>query len=196
MRDGRTPGRRATIRLVAVWVLAYLAVVPALATKVRPLNLEELTARAATIFSGTVVATGAAHDPLVGREVVAVTFAVDRPVKGARVPTLTVKLLGGDGVPGLPRFRPGEEVVLFLYGESRLGLSSPVGLGQGRFRVTTDKQGRRVAINDFGNESLLRGLTPAGQTRLGPALDAWKARPDVDAATLLDMAGALLAPGP
>ena len=39
-------------------------------------------------------------------------------------------------VPGLPRYGVGEEVVLFLRGESGRGFTSPVGLGQGVYRVT------------------------------------------------------------
>jgi hypothetical protein len=68
----------------------------------------------------------------------------------------------------VPRFTPGERVVLFLYPESRLGLTSPVGLGQGRLSILRDKQGQDVAASPLGNRELLRGLSADAGERLGP----------------------------
>jgi hypothetical protein len=56
-------------------------------------------------------------------------------------------------------FAKGERAVLFLYGENARGLTSPVGLGQGRFTVFEDKQGRKLAMNGFAK----LGLNPAGR---------------------------------
>ena len=82
-------------------------------------------------------------------------------------PMLAVPLVQHLGRPSVPVVREGEEVVLFLYGASDLGLTSPVGLGSGRFRVVRDKQGKRLAINDFGNATLMEGLSPGARLRVG-----------------------------
>jgi hypothetical protein len=182
-------------------LLAVLLVSTSLtqASQVRPVNLEEMTERAATIFSGRCIESSAAVDPDLGRVVTLATFEVDRAVKGEVGATVTIKLLGGspegaaagNSIAGLPRFRPGEEVVLFLYGESRLGLSSPVGLGQGKFTVFEDKQGGKVAVNAFGNANLTRGLSQEAQQLLAPTLRAWSGADAVAPTTLLDMVEAL-----
>jgi len=141
---------------------------------VRPINLEELTQRADRIFSGQCVDVRVVEAPELGSRVTEVTFEVDQTVKGIVGDTVTIKLHGGpvggagDGgdVAGQPRFEPGEEVVLFLYGESSLGLTAPVGLGQGKFTIFVDKQGRRLALNEFGNKTLFRKLSEDARQRL------------------------------
>ena len=95
------------------------------------------------------------------------TFEVERAVKGQVGESVTGRTLAAEAIAGVPRFRPGDEVVLFLYGESALGLTSPVALGYGRFRIFEDKAGRRLAINDFGNASLLQGLSDGARLRVG-----------------------------
>lgn len=170
------------------------------ATQVRPVNLEEMTLRADRIFSARCVSVEIVHDAIVSGDVTLVTFQVERAVKGQVGDRVTVKMIAGDdgrggGTAGIPAFRPGEEVVLFLYGESEMGLSSPVGLGQGQFRVATDKEGRRIAVNDFANRRLLRGLTTAAAERLGAAFTATGEGTQLDPGTLLDMAQALTALG-
>lgn len=180
-----------------LWLLPALSLailaLPARASQVRPVNLEEMTTSAASIFSGTVLDVTETLDPGIGRAITLVTFEVDRVAKGDIGSALTVRMLGGESgnVAGVPSFRPGDDVVLFLYGNSDLGLASPVGLGQGRFAVTTDKEGRRIAINDFGNRNLLRGLTPQARERLGASLTEWQSRRDVESDALLDMAASL-----
>ncbi len=97
----------------------------------------------------------------------------------------------GRRIEGLPVFRKGEEVVLFLYGESRSGLTSPVGFGQGKFVVGRDKEGRSMAVNAFGNRSLLRRLTPHAEGRVGREASRWRGRGGIPPDALLDMAEAI-----
>lgn len=180
-------------------VLCSLVAPPLEASQVRPVNLEQMTERAARIFTGRCTDTTVMLDPQLGREITVATFDVDRVVKGEVGSTITLRMMGGErgdgsGAAGLPRFRPGDEVILFLYAESAVGLSSPVGLGQGRFTVFTDKAGYRIAVNDFTNNNLLHGLTPQARTRLGPALDVWKERKDLAAGALLEMVESLIEP--
>jgi hypothetical protein len=89
-----------------------------------------------------------------------VTLDVGRPLKGARAGRLTFKQFGSaeplpDGalaaVAGVPRYRVGEEVVVFLRGDSSRGFTSPVGLGQGVYRVRAER-GRRTVRGDLGAE--------------------------------------------
>jgi hypothetical protein len=103
-----------------------------------------------------------------------VTIEVDRTLKGHAGRRLVFKMYSGGrgrgmdaGPIGLPRFEPGEELILFLYPESRSGLTSPVGFGQGKFRRLLDKNGEELAINDFGNRSLFQGLSESAADRIG-----------------------------
>jgi hypothetical protein len=180
------------LALLAALASLLLAIGIAGASQVRPLNLEQMTGRAATIFAGRCLESRAVLDADLGLEVTVATFAVDEAVKGQAESTVTIKTIAG--VAGATRFAAGDEVILFLYGASDLGLSSPVGLGQGRFKVATDKQGRRLALNDFANENLLRDLTPQGEARIGPALSQWKDRRDLAPEALVDMVRKLVVP--
>ncbi len=198
-------GRSEDLRRCLTFAPAILlAATAATASQVRPVNLEQMTQRAARIFAGRCVRVEAVDGGALGHAVTVATFEVERAVKGEIGPTVSVRMLGGDAAfgrdtPGLPSFRPGDQVVLFLYGESELGLSAPVGLGQGRFQVVTDKSGRRLALNDFGNRQLLRGLTPAARTRLEQARGATFEtieREDLEVPALLDLVAALASGGP
>jgi hypothetical protein len=87
------------------------------------------------------------------------TFAVEESWKGPADPIfgryLTIRLLGGtvghftSNVSGVPRFSPGEEVVLFLESVDRQGLYSVVSWLQGTFRVHEDlRTGQVFAAQD------------------------------------------------
>lgn len=195
--------------LVLFCSLAILPPTPLLhASQVRLVDLEQMTQRAARIFSGRCIASRVEHDAALGGNVTVATFRVQRAIKGVSGSTVSVRMLAApsaaDEPAGVPSFREGEEVVLFLYGESATGLSAPVGLGQGRFRIFDDKQGRRLALNDFGNSKLMTGLRAEARARLearGSATArraAAQRRDEVDPTELLDSAEALLpqeAPG-
>jgi hypothetical protein len=191
---------RAKPKVVLVLLVCLLtAYGPAvLSSRVRPVNLEQMTERAARIFSGTCVETSVETDPTLGMRVTLATFDVDQVVKGAVGERVTVKFLGGASasgsgfeVAGMPDLQIGEEVVLFLYGESKLGLSSPVGLGQGKFTIHRDKQGRRLAINTFGNKSLFQNLSQGAAKRLDAKGRQSIAESGLEPSKLLDMAKAL-----
>lgn len=105
------------------------------------LGFNQLAQAAGTIFSGTV--TAVARRPA-GRsqaiETVSITFHVERAIRGA-VPgeDLTISQWIGIWATG-QRYRVGERVLLFLYPPSKLGLTSCVGAGLGRFSF--DPRGR------------------------------------------------------
>ncbi len=179
---------------LALFACALFSFSLAHASRVRPINLEEMAQRADRIFLGRCVGVRAEHDPDLGQMVTYTTFVTHRAVKGSAHGMVTIKLLGdqvedgspGGGVEGVPRFREGEEVVLFLYGDSRNGLTSPVGLGQGNFVVFEDKQGKRQALNASGNETLFRNLSPGARRKLGD-LSTRPARGGIPPEELLDM---------
>ncbi|MFQ5843850.1 MAG: hypothetical protein ACE5JG_02565 [Planctomycetota bacterium] len=185
--------------MLALALASGLASTPARASRIRPLNLEQMTRRADRIFSGRCVGVQVERDAVLGRDVTLVTFAVRRRVKGdlgglVRIKLLGVQVMGRDapgGVAGLPRFSRGEEVVVFLYGDSRRGLTSPVGFGQGKFVLLEDKQGRRLAVNSSGNRHLLAGLSPEAERALGERAAMWRGRGAIPAGVLLDMAESL-----
>ncbi len=127
------------------------------------------------------------HDATIDRMVAYVTFEVDRAVKGDPGSTVTVKLLAGQSIVGLPRFQEGEEVVLFLYGESELGLTSPVGFGQGKFSVIEDKLNRKIAVNEFGNRDLMKGVSGQARSKLGTDYQIWSGKRELESDALLDM---------
>jgi len=66
--------------------------------------------------------------------------------------------LGKAFVYGPPLYNVGSEYTLFLTSESRLGLRAPVGLGQGKFLVIRDPQGKAMVVNEFNNRALFRNL--------------------------------------
>ena len=165
------------------------------ATQIRRLNLEQMTERAATIFTGVCTDIHVERDPNVGWVSVA-TFDVLRSVKGRLAATTTVRLVGGQAdleprstsIAGMPSFHRGDEVVLFLYGTSTVGLTSPVGLGQGSFTVVRDKLGKKLAINAFGNERLLEGVSSTTRGRLGAAGAVSLGATGIDVDALLETA--------
>jgi hypothetical protein len=202
---------RRMVRASALFLLmSCLAPLALLASQVRLVNLEQMTQRAARIFAGRCTGATVVFDATVGRNVTVATFRVQRAVKGVTGNTVTVRLLDAEAVQGAPAdapssvatFRNGEDVILFLYGESAQGLTSPVGLGQGRFNIFTDKQGRKLALNPIGNKNLLAGLRPDALARLnaGGGSSAGGKTPrqseDLDPTALLDAVETLVATEP
>jgi hypothetical protein len=100
-----------------------------------------LTRQAGYIFVGKVAAVSrrAASN---AREVATmqITFHVEQGLRGALSGSeLTVAEWAGLW-NGAKRYRVGDRVLLFLYPNSKLGLTSPVGGRQGRFEVDTSGQ--------------------------------------------------------
>lgn len=124
---------------VAAAVLAGLQI-PAWSGKVKPLNLAELTEGARVIFEGECVDIKSGKDPVSGLVSTWYTFRVTQVLKGELGKEYVLKQYGGtDGdlhvkVPAV-EYQVGEKVILFLYGESKLGFSSAVGMQQGKFSI-------------------------------------------------------------
>lgn len=194
-------GERQTtaIERASIALLILLAsALPAAAWRVRPHGLDELTARANRIFAGRCTDVTVRHDAALETRVTQVTFAVERAVKGAVGPKVVIRLLGtpqGSPLGPMPRFTPGDEVVLFLDEDSAAGLTSPVGQELGVFAIVRDKSGRRLAINRAHDESLFRRLSPATAKRLSGVAAAWGEARAVPPDTLLDLVELLVEDG-
>jgi hypothetical protein len=129
--------------LAACLALAVLPV--ARATTLARLDAAQVDALAHRIVEARCVEVRPAKVPGLATPAIAYLFEIERVIKGdelaARVAKgdceLVVRQLGdapGSGsftVLGLPAYQPGARYRLALNGESRLGLTSPVGFGQG-----------------------------------------------------------------
>lgn len=122
-----------------------------------PIGFAQIVHPAGIIFSGTV--TAISHGAPEKRAATAITFKVDTPFRGvSRGQILTIHEWAGLWSRG-ERYRLGERVFLFLYRPSKLGLTSPVAGGMGRFQV--DSSGRILLgpphIHLFANDPILAG---------------------------------------
>jgi hypothetical protein len=94
-----------------------------------------------------------------GRSVTTVvTVSVDRQFKGPKVSSVTIEQPGGSmgdiaqGVPGLPEFSSGEDVVLFLK-RQRGGTFKVVGGKQGKFTTKTQPESNNWIVEDFARRT-------------------------------------------
>lgn len=153
------------IALLAVLLIQSLAVH---AASVLPLGLERLVGGADIVFHGRCLANQVELDASTNMVVTYTTFEVLDTVKGEPGITHTIKQIGGNlpgsnvhmKWPGVPKFIEGEEYVVFLPPQSVAGFSSPVGLGQGNFKVLPGSQGQDVS-NGRDFEELLKNI-PTG----------------------------------
>ncbi len=92
---------------------------------------------------------------------VVVTLSVDESFKGATGATFTFRQFIWDARDRLDAagYRKGQHLLLLMNAATPMGLASPAGLEQGRFRVVRDSAGREVAINGASNRGLFVNLT-------------------------------------
>lgn len=150
-----------------VWLTAAT---PSWADSVLPLYLDEIVNDAAVAFQGTCTANRSELDRQTGFVVTHTTFAVTDVLKGSVGSSHTIKQIGGRAanvahmVEGTPTFAVGGDYVVFLYGVSSAGFSSPVGLSQGRFVVRRGGNGMELSngrdfkdmLRPYPNQSLPR----------------------------------------
>jgi hypothetical protein len=104
-----------------------------------PIVFPQIVQTAGIIFSGRVISI-ARHPSSKGAVSTAVTFKVERAMRGTSAgQSLTIHEWAGLWSRG-ERYRVGERVLLFLYSPSKLGLTSPVGGAVGKFAVKSDGQ--------------------------------------------------------
>jgi len=174
-----------SVSRTAVFFCLLMSAVQVHAVSVRQMNLEELVDNSDKIFRGTVldiqettVAVGGGTLP-----VVVYRFRVDEAFKGsfqqakgmtiAEVRTLgKLKTGGAPGspvhasglIPELPRLQVGQDYLLLVTRSSSIGLSTTVGLGQGRFELR-GKPGQEIAINGNHNRGLFGNASAGSPSR-------------------------------
>lgn len=168
--------RKAAVPRLAAGALAcVLCAAPLWAQfSARPVNLAYLSRRADVIVQGQV--TRVKHEPLPGYPnipTVEVTLRVERAVRGLPGTTYTFReaYLGLRAREGKRAYRTGQRMLLFLPSPSRLGLSSPIGIGQGRFHIGSDAAGDARLVNEHGNAGLFQDLE-RDAVRAGKSLTA------------------------
>ncbi|HZS06910.1 MAG TPA: hypothetical protein VFD58_18890 [Blastocatellia bacterium] len=134
----------------------------------RQVTLTEMTTGAGRVVYGRIAEVrNGTHPDYSHIAVTFVTLDVIEMLKGSAAKRLTfMQFASAQGQSQavahnyhMPKYAVGEEVVLFLYPESRYGFTSPVGEGQGKFQVSNDpRTGRRALVNDRGNRQLFEPL--------------------------------------
>ena len=148
----------------AAFHVSLLGAGVAIAASVAPLSLDQIVSGAKHIVHVRCTGNVVQDDPDVGVVTITSFVVLDR-ARGGDEPTFTVRQVGGE-LHGLavdyhvPKFRAGDEYVLFMPAPSKLGLASPVGLSQGAFSVLPGTAGKEVGNGrDFGE--LLAGTDAA-----------------------------------
>jgi len=154
---------------------AALAAAPALAQRgamTVPRNLEQMVAGASDIVRGSVVSARVEkHPELQNLDTLVVTLRLSDAIKGGARGTYTFRQYVWDlrDERDAAGYYKGQEYLLLMNAPSRYGLTSPVGMEQGRFRIVRDGAGRQLAVNGRGNALLMQGV-PTTHTRAGVAL--------------------------
>ena len=153
----RVPFRAATCVLLTGWICFFLISGLILGTSVRVVNLVEMVSLADRIFLGQCVSSEDGVDPVLQMPITEYRFVVQQGIKGVGAgEEILVRQVSG--IAGTPRYRKGESLLIFLHGDSQLGLTSPVGMGQGIFQVEKGSQGMTVT-NALQNQNLVHNLT-------------------------------------
>jgi hypothetical protein len=158
----------------------------AFATSVQKLSLQELTKKSDSIVMARVDDASASWDANHKEIYSYYTLHILQPVKGRKgETTITLRQIGGTVgniasiVPGMPSFKKGEEVVVFLTQKDAAGYPWVMGLQQGKYSIV-EKNGAKVVRNDLvGTELLSKSGTKIESTTspdqpLGAFLDGLK----------------------
>lgn len=174
------------------WMLAALLAAitaPAGAAMIMKMNLSQLTDRADAIFRGQVLSAEPGKISIGGGTLPTVTYRlrVDEAFKGTfdakenASPEVQITMLGTfktsvrsgslthlpSSLLEVPKLRVGENYVLFTTAPGKSGLRSPVGLGQGSFRIYPGTNKTEFAVNELNNLGLFDGGTAAQQAKAG-----------------------------
>ncbi len=165
-------------RFLGLWAILLFMTTPSGATSLKVRNLADLVGHSQRIFSAVCqnVSSGFDENNL---PYTRYSFHVTDSLHGvANQQVVVIKQFGlaepiqlDNGVTrvsrieGMPRYVPGQEYLLFLNQESRLGFSSPIGLIQGAFRVRGQGTSRTV-VNGMRNANLLIDTRKSMQQRV------------------------------
>lgn len=149
-----------TLSRLAAGLVVWLGLQGAAAAiSVETVNLQRMVVMADRVFYGRCLAAVEEMDSGVGLPVMHYRFQVLEGLKGvAAGEVVEFRQLSGSSrqiaIPGMPGFHKGQMVLVFLRPDSRLGLTSPVGLIQGIFRPEVLEDGRIHFRNALNNRNL------------------------------------------
>lgn len=180
--------RRALSWMMAAMLAAITA--PASAAMILKMNLAQLTDRADAIFRGEVLSAEPGKISIGGGTLPTITYRlrVDEAFKGQfeakenASPEVEITMLGtlkavahsgshtrlSSSLPEVPKLQVGESYVLFTTAPGKSGLRSPVGLGQGSFRIYAGANKTELAVNELNNLGLFDGAVSAQRAEQGP----------------------------
>ena len=151
--------------------LLYLLAFPAHAqtgASVAQENLGYLVQHAERIVHGSVVSAILEPDPQFSNlKTVLVTIEVVKTFKGSAEHVLRFRqyVWNSKDSTGVGGYHKSEEILLFLNPVSEYGLTSPVGMEQGQFRVMHDNKCNSFAVNGRGNVGLFSGVLADSESR-------------------------------
>jgi hypothetical protein len=131
-------------------------------------GLDQLTQEAELIVHGSVrSAKVEPHPQFPNLMTVVVSFDVQDTLKGKAQKSIQFRQYVWDirDQGDKARYGKGEELLLMLGPVSKYGLTSPVGLEQGRFRILRDRSGQSRAINGRGNAGLFQQTEVRARTQ-------------------------------
>jgi hypothetical protein len=169
-----------SLSLLRKWALVLLIVmagVPLGATTVMQFNLAEMVDRAHSIYRGRVLSAEEGTVAVGGGQLPVVTYRIQvgelfrgdvTEVKGVSIAEL--RMLGKQQsvrsgglqlvsvLPAMPELAVGRYYLVLATKPSAVGLSAPVGLGQGCFTIYQNGKDE-TAVNGANNSGLFRGMT-------------------------------------
>ena len=164
----RIPSKCATIRVLfhtlacALAILASASSLPAQRGGIAlRQNLAALVDEAAVIVRGPVVSAHVeTHPQFENLYTVVVSLRVEKTIKGEAGEIFTFRQFIWDARDryNAAGYRKSQYVLLLITRPSEYGLSSPVGLEQGRFRLLRVGEDKLLAVNGAGNQGLFRGM--------------------------------------
>ncbi len=170
--------RRAAIVFLLAAAFGYLPLATRLYAQfiAQPVDLPYLCQRADVIVQGQVVHVLEANLP--GHPnipTIEVTLDVEEMLRGKAGKRYTFRevVIGLRPREGKQAYRIGQRLMLFLTSPSRYGLSSPVGIGQGRFHIGGDRSGRAMIVNERNNAELFSDIAETAETQ-GMKLTAYQ----------------------
>jgi hypothetical protein len=176
--------RASRLAMVAFAALALVGTSTAYATTVLKMSLKDLARKSDAVVMALVEDQVARYDA--DKEIYTyITLKVLDPVKGSRKDDLiTIRQLGGivgniaSVVPGMPTFRKGDEVVVFLTQRDAAGYPGIMGLQQGKYTISQDQNGSKHVRSELDGTVL---MDLSGRTSEAP-----KASPDMPLQSFLD----------
>ena len=151
---------------VAALVLCFITAPLHAQLLVKPVNLTYLARRADVIVLGQV--TDVVHESLPGYPnipTVKVTLKVENMMRGPEGDTYTFRevFVGLRAKTAKKGYTAGQQLLLFLTAPSKLSLSSPVGIEQGRFHIVSQPRSNPLVVNEQGNMGLFGNVAEAAK---------------------------------